>query len=65
MTVAGEGRNPGQDQMLRIADAAGIEKRQARDVIGEVSDAVAEWSAFADAAGVDAKRSREIQKMLS
>lgn len=62
MTVAGEGRRPGLAHILRIAEGAGIEKKQAKAVVDEVASAVANWSRFADAAGIASRNASRIQK---
>lgn len=61
MTVAGEGRKPGRDHILRIADGAGIGKKQALSVIDEVSSAVADWPRFADLAKLNSGLSQRLQ----
>jgi serine/threonine-protein kinase HipA len=53
-TVAGEGREPGVDHMLRLAEPAGIGAKTARAIIDEVRAAVSRWRELADQAGVPA-----------
>lgn len=62
MTVAGEGQRPTLAHVLSIADGAGIEKTQARAIVDEVRAAVADWTRFADAAGMAAREARRIEK---
>lgn len=62
MTVAGEGKRPTFAHVLQIAEGAGIDAKQARIVVDEVSAAVAGWSRFADAAGMTTRANREIEK---
>jgi serine/threonine-protein kinase HipA len=47
MTLAGEGRSPTREHVLRLARDAGIRDRQAAGVIDEVRAAVARWPALA------------------
>lgn len=53
-TVAGEGREPGVEHMLRVGEPAGIDPRTAREIIDEVRSAVDRWRELADGAGVPA-----------
>ena len=61
MTVAGEGRSPALEHVLRIADSAGIEDAPARRIIDEVTQAVNAWPRHADAAELDSGRARRIR----
>ena len=61
MTVAGEGRSPALEHVLRIADSAGIEDAPARRIIDEVTQAVNAWPRHADAAELDSGRARKIR----
>ncbi|MBT3192428.1 MAG: HipA domain-containing protein, partial [Verrucomicrobia bacterium] len=61
MTVAGEGRRPTLAHVLSLAEGAGIEIAQARTIVDEVTAAVADWSRFADAAGIAAREARRIE----
>ena len=60
MTLLGEGKNPGREHILRLAEQAGVTKRQASSIIDEVRSAVDRWKAFAGKAGVSKDASREI-----
>jgi serine/threonine-protein kinase HipA len=53
LTVAGEGRHPGRDSLLRLARQAGIAERQAIRILDEVRAATDMWAGFASEAGVD------------
>ena len=64
MTVAGEGRNPGPEQLLEVARQAGLAAGASRDVLGEVAAAVAQWDRFADEAGVSRAKRVEIAGTL-
>ena len=52
MTVAGEGRSPGRDHLLRLAPAAGLSAREAEETVEQVAAAVARWGDHAREAGV-------------
>ena len=52
MTVAGEGRNPGPQQMLALAEGAGLKRREALAVIDEVRAAVSGWREIAGQVGL-------------
>jgi|GEM_PF-2535468 len=45
-----EGRCPGADHCVRLADTAGITRRVAREVLERVDHAVSRWSSFAEQA---------------
>jgi serine/threonine-protein kinase HipA len=64
MSVAGEGRTPSLQHVLRIASGAGIEKSLARQIIHEVADVIAAWPRYAKDAGVDCERAREVGAAL-
>lgn len=60
MTVAGEGRQPGREQMLELAEPVGIEEAKAAEIVDEVVEAVGEWERVAKEAGVSATSRRGI-----
>ena len=64
MTVAGEGRRPGLPHILKVAEGAGIAKKQANDVVSEVTAAIAGWPRFAAATGVSSRETERIQQGL-
>lgn len=64
MTVAGEGRTPGREHLLRIAEAAGIARRDATDAIDAVAAAVAAWPRIARDAGLKAGSIRPIESAI-
>jgi serine/threonine-protein kinase HipA len=64
-TVGGEGRAPGEKDMLKVADKSGIKKTQALEIIEEVRTAVAKWPQFAKEAGLKKTTTSEIQKFLN
>jgi serine/threonine-protein kinase HipA len=51
MTVAGSGK-PGVADLLKLADAAGIKRPKAMDIIASVAAATRRWPEFAENAGV-------------
>lgn len=64
MTVAGEGRSPRREHLLRVAREALLPEPAARGVLDEVAAAVANWRRFADDAGVSTDRRDEIAGRL-
>jgi len=64
MTVAGESRAPGRIHILRIAEGAGISKKQAAEIIDEVASALTEWQRFAEEAGISRKIAARISSTL-
>lgn len=52
MTLAGEGRRPGPEQMLKLAQEAGLDDREAANILGQVQEAVGNWKVHAKQAGV-------------
>jgi serine/threonine-protein kinase HipA len=65
MDVAGEAERPGDRDMLRVAEASGVEPRRARGIIEEVRDAVGRWLQFARDAGVPRERAQEIRRLMT
>jgi serine/threonine-protein kinase HipA len=65
MAVAGEARRPGVEDMLRVADAAGVDRARARQVLDQVRSAVDEWPRFARATGVADASILEISRVLA
>ena len=57
-----EGQAPATEHILRVADEAGITRRRARDIIDEVSTAVAGWPQFAKQAGLPSGTARTLAK---
>lgn len=52
MAVAGEGRNPGPEEMLKLAAGVGIKRRSAEETVAEVRAAVRRWPEFAGQAAL-------------
>jgi len=65
MTVAGEGRSPTRQHMLRVAERADLSTREADAIIVEVQDAVARWPDHASAAGVGTATTEAIARFLT
>ncbi len=51
-TVMGEGKRPGKEHLLTLADKVGIAKSHASEIIDKVSDAVQHWPNYAEEVGV-------------
>jgi serine/threonine-protein kinase HipA len=60
----GEGRAPGVEHFRRIADGAGLTRKEADAVTEEVREAVSRWPAFASGRGVRKAASARIAKRL-
>lgn len=58
-TIMGEGKRPGKEQLLKLAEKVGIAKPLANSIIEEVKDAVQKWPIHAEEAGVT-KASKKI-----
>ncbi len=65
MTLAGEGRNPGREHILRLAEQAGVSTREANRVIETVQICVDRWSEFAAQAGVSGAGVRLVRDSFS
>jgi len=65
MTIAGEGRTPTRQHMLRLAEQANIAARDATAIIDQAQSAVANWPTFAAQAEVSKTTTREITQLLS
>jgi serine/threonine-protein kinase HipA len=65
MTLAGEGRAPGREHMLQLADKAGLPERSVKDVLAQVSDAVSHWPNFARQASVSSEATDRITQVLA
>lgn len=59
MLVIGEGKDPGKEDLMKLAAAFGLKK--ANEIYDEVSCAVSRWDEFADEAGVSKKTIKEIK----
>jgi len=63
MSVGGESRDPGVDDLLRIGGDAGLDRHQVSGLIHEVQVALRRWGEFADAAAVPLAEQKRIAKM--
>lgn len=64
MTLAGEGRNPGPEQILKLAQEAGLGDQEAAKIMARVQEAVANWQAQAKQAGVSQAGRERIWRAL-
>lgn len=64
MTVAGEGRAPGREHIMRLAEGAGISRLKASVIVKQVAGIVDQWPEFAHDAGVCKKNSGRIDDVL-
>ncbi len=60
MTVAGEGRTPGREHVLKVAEQFEIRAKDAASIIEEVNAAISGWKTLADEAGCTKRRARAI-----
>jgi len=65
LAVAGEGRNPGLPDILRVAAKAGVGRADAERIYAEVRDVVQHWGEFADRASLSARRTTELDQVLN
>jgi len=65
MSVAGEGRQPKPEHLLKLASTAGIRPAEANAVIEEVTTAVCSWKKHAFEAGVSKGMTNSIAKALA
>jgi serine/threonine-protein kinase HipA len=63
-TIMGEGKNPGKDHLLKLAEKFGISKTVAQQGIDRVYSAIHKWPAFADEAGVSTLSKKLIAKAI-
>ena len=64
LLVAGEGKNPGNEELARLADRAGLDASDAKAVVDEVTAAVNAWPAHAAAAEVSSQTAGEVWTRL-
>lgn len=63
-TVMGEGKNPGMQHFLKLAEIGGIKKQRAIEIIDQVKNAASQWRDFAKDANLTKKSSAMIQAAL-
>jgi len=59
--IMGEGKNPGKEHIVKLAEKFSISSKDANRIISEIRDAISKWPAFADEAGV----SKASKKMIA
>lgn len=64
LAVAGEGRNPGRDHIMKAASDASIPKAEADAIREAVRASVAKWQEHASSAGLSRQRTSEIRALL-
>lgn len=64
MSINGKRDHFEWSDLVALANAGGIKKRKAKEIISEVSQAVATWPKQADAAGVSQKDATKIQNVF-
>jgi serine/threonine-protein kinase HipA len=64
MLVAGEGRSPTTEHLLKAGEAMGVDRPDMKLIIDQVAVALGEWTAFAAEAGLSPSRQREIATSL-
>jgi len=65
LSVNGNGRNPGQEDLLAVGQGAGMKTRRAAEIIEQVRNAAHQWPVFADASRVPETRTRVIAERLN
>ncbi len=60
----GEGKNPTQQHLIKLASIANIKKQEALNIIDEVKLAVDKWDVFAKDAGVTLSSQKVIKRKL-
>lgn len=63
--VMGEGRNPTQEHLLKLAAIGDIKESKALEIIHQVLEATQNWGKFASAADVSALQTQHIEKAFS
>ena len=58
MLVMGEGKNPGTTQLQALGKQHGI--KSAQEILAKVKTAVANWSRYAEQAGLSQRSAKEI-----
>uniref|UniRef100_UPI0025FFF893 HipA domain-containing protein n=1 Tax=uncultured Draconibacterium sp. TaxID=1573823 RepID=UPI0025FFF893 len=61
--IAGESRNPGRKDLLKLADHFGFKKADL--IIEEVQDAINQWPSIAKEIGISKNNIQTIQKVLN
>ena len=64
-SIMGEGKNPGKEHLLKLAEKFSITKTEARRIIENVYSAVNKWPAFAEETGVGKTSKKLIADMIT
>lgn len=64
LAIAGEGKSPGREHIMKVAADASIAKSEADEIYGAVAISVAGWPKHAASAGLSRQRSSEISSLL-
>ena len=64
MTVAGEGREPTREDVLKLAEQFDIKRQHVAQIIAEVNAAAEQWPRFADEAGCTKQGARAIRAII-
>ena len=64
MTVANEGRAPGQSHFAKVAASAGLQQHDANTIISEVAEAISSWKHHADANKIKNAEAIAIGKLI-
>jgi serine/threonine-protein kinase HipA len=64
-TVMGEGKHPGKEHLLMLAEKVGISKPLAKSIIDEVKDAVQQWPIYAEESVVTKASKKIIADMIA
>ena len=62
MSLAGKVNDFTRDDLLTFARTVGVNRHEALRVMGRVFSAVSKWRDFADEAGVDERKARQIER---
>ncbi len=64
MSVAGESRTPGRDDLLRLAEHGGVARRDAVSMLDRIRSALDDWTSLAARFGIARERARDIAQVL-
>lgn len=64
-TIMGEGRNPGKDHLIRLTEKFSLPARRAKQIIDGVEEAIHQWPAFAEQAGVGKASKKLISDVIA
>jgi len=64
-TVMGEGRNPGTEHFMKLAEKFSISSKDAKRIMDEVHGAVSDWPVFAGQAGISATSKKLIANVIN